>query len=70
MYQQYVLHILSYHKSFYSIYTVRKVLAHFAVCDRWRYCKALCDEKFSQKEGNGRKFSHIELRNIVIILTF
>ena len=35
----------------YSIsgYTVRKVLADFA----------LCDVKFSQIDGNGRKFSHI-----------
>ena len=27
---------------------VRQVLADFAVCDLWRYCKALCDVKFSQ----------------------
>ena len=38
-------------------YTVRKVLADFAVCDWWHYCKALCDIKFSPIEGNGRKFS-------------
>ena len=46
-----------------TCYTVRKVLADFAVCD---YCKALCDEKFSQIEGNGRKFRHLELSNSVI----
>ena len=34
------------------------------------YCKALCDEKFSQMEGNGRKFSHIELSNIFISYIF
>ena len=45
------------------IITIRKVLADFAVCDWWRYCKALCDEKFCQIAGNGRKFSHIELSN-------
>ena len=39
--------------------TVRKVLADFAVCDC--YCKALCDVKFRQLEGNGRTFRHIEL---------
>ena len=42
-----------------STYTVRKVLADFAVCD------VLCDVKFSHIEGNGRKFSHIQLSNIV-----
>ena len=44
-----------------SLYTVRKVLADLAVFDWWRYCKALCDVKFLQIEGNGRKFSHREL---------
>ena len=29
-------------------------------------CKALCDVKFSQIEGNGRKFSQIELSNYVL----
>ena len=33
----------------------------FSVCDWWSYCKALCDEKFSQIEGYGRQFRHIEL---------
>ena len=42
-----------------SMYTVRTVLADFAVCDWWRYCTALCDVKFSQIVGNGGKFSHI-----------
>ena len=28
-----------------------------------RYCKALCDINFRQKEGNGRKFRHTELSN-------
>ena len=34
----------------------------------WHYCKALCDVKFRQMEGNGRKFRHIyvELSNSVI----
>ena len=35
-------------------YIVGKVLADFAVCDWWRFCKAVCYEKFSQIEGNGR----------------
>ena len=43
------------------LYTVRKVCADFAVYDLWRYCKDLCDVKFSQIEGNGRKFCRIEL---------
>ena len=49
-----------------STYTVRKVLADFAVCD-WRcyIAKVLCDVKFSHIEGNSRKFSHIQLSNIV-----
>ena len=47
----------------YSTYTVRKGSADLAVCDWWRYCIALCDVKFSQIEGNGRKFRHIELSN-------
>ena len=33
------------------IKTVIKVLADFAVCDWWRYCKTLCDLKFSQIYG-------------------
>ena len=40
--------------------TFRKVLADFAVFDRWRYCKVLYEVNFSQIEGNGRKFRHIE----------
>ena len=40
---------------------IRTVLADFALCDWWRYYKALCDVKFRQIEGNGRQFSHIEL---------
>ena len=32
----------------------------------WRYCKALCDVKLRQIEGNGKKFRHIELSNSVI----
>ena len=47
-------------------HTVRKVLLVFAVWDRRRYCKALCDVKFSQIEGNGREFSHKEISNSVI----
>ena len=43
------------------ICTVRKVLAYFAVCDWWRYCKALCDVKCNHMEECGRKFRHIEL---------
>ena len=46
--------------------TGRKGWADCAVCDWWRYCKALCDVKFSQMEGNGRKFRHIQLSNSVI----
>ena len=38
--------------------TVWKVLTDFAVYDWWHYGKALCDEKFSKIEGNGRIFSH------------
>ena len=30
------------------------------------FCKALCEEKFRQIEGNGRKLSHIELSNCVV----
>ena len=39
------------------------VFVEFAVCDWWRHCKALCDGKFRQIEGNGPKFRHIELSN-------
>ena len=42
------------------------ILADFGVFDWWRYCKALCDERFRQIEGKGRKFSHIELSSSVI----
>ena len=47
----------------YIQYTVSKVLADFAVCDWWRYCKALYDVKFRQIEGIVWKFLHIELSN-------
>ena len=33
------------------MYTVRQVLADFAVCD----CKALCDVKLGKIKGNGGK---------------
>ena len=50
--------------------TVKKVLADFVVLyvtdESRHYCKALCDVKFCQIKGNGRKFSHIELSNAVI----
>ena len=49
-------------------HTVRKFLADFAVCDWWHYCKALCDVKFRQIEGKGRKFCQIELSNIAASL--
>ena len=52
------------------LHTVRKVLADFAECDWWHYCKALCDVKFCQIAGNGRKFSHIELSNIASSVEF
>ena len=47
------------------LHTVRKVLADFGVYDvhMTLYCKAPCDEKFSQKEGHSRKFRHKELGN-------
>ena len=51
------------------MYTVRKVLADFAVCDWGHYCKTRCDEKFCKIEGNGRNFSHIELSISVISYT-
>ena len=42
------------------------MLPYFAVlCEWWRYCKALCDLKCSQIEGNGGKFRHIEISNTV-----
>ena len=45
---------------------VLAVLADFAVCDWWHFCKALCDIKFSQIEGNGLNLRHIKLSNSVI----
>ena len=47
--------------NFPLFYTVRKVLVDFAVSNGWRYFNALCDLKFCQIGGNGRKFSHIGL---------
>ena len=41
-----------------------KSLVNFALFDQGR--QALCDEKFSQIEGNGQKSMHIELSNTVI----
>ena len=46
-------------------HTVRQVLADFGR----RYCKALCDVKFSQIEGNGGKFSYIELQALALSIT-
>ena len=47
------------------IYTVKKVLADFAVCDVLydAIAKLLSDVKFRQIKGNGRKFSHLKLSN-------
>ena len=50
----------------WTAWTVRKVLADFAVYDWWCYCKALWDVKFNQIEGKGRKYSHIKLSHSVI----
>ena len=48
-----------------AVYTVRKVLADFAAyVTNDAIAKLLYDVKFSQIEGNSRKFSHIELSNI------
>ena len=41
-----------------TLYTVKKGLADSLFVTN-RFCKALCDVKFSQIEGNGRQFSHI-----------
>ena len=41
-------------------FTVKKVLADLVVCDWWCFCKAPCDVKFSQIEGNDRNLSHIQ----------
>ena len=54
----------SLHSELYCIYTVSQVLADFAVYDRWHDYEALYGVKVSQIEGNGRKFSHIELSNM------
>ena len=54
----FILHLIftAMHIDSTTAYTVRTVLADFAVCDWWRYCKALFNVKFSQMEENGRKF--------------
>ena len=54
--------LLAVYRTIYS--TLLKSLADFTVGHWWSYCKALCDEQFSRIEGNGGKFSHIELCNI------
>ena len=48
--------LLQFSKTAEHHHTVRKFLADFAVCDWRRFCKALCDVKFSQIEGNYRIF--------------
>ena len=56
-----------------TILPVRKVWAYFAVCDCMMTLlqnKILCNLRFSQIDGNGRKFSHIELSNSVISYIF
>ena len=63
--------LIRYHTLHCTLYTLRNVLADFAICDwLWRYFKVLCDVQFSQKEGNGRNFCHIELSNIVTRVKF
>ena len=40
-------------------YTVRIVFTDFAVCDWWRYCKALCDKKvYSNRRERSKIKSH------------
>ena len=46
---------------FFGIIYCYKSFGDFAIFDWWRYCKAICDVKFRQIEGNGWKFRHIEL---------
>ena len=54
-----IRHIGPIYRCSFWVYTVGKVLADLLVCDGWRYCKALCEKKFSQIERNRRKFSHM-----------
>ena len=53
-----------------GLHTVIKVLADIGMCDWWRYCKALCDIQFSQIEGYGQIFCHIELSSISSAVKF
>ena len=53
----------------------RKIQLNFvwclpSACVTIHYCKALCDVKLCQIEGNGRKFSHIELSIITSSVKF
>ena len=52
------------------ICTVRKVLSDFVVRDGWCHCKALCDEEFSQIEGNSQKFSHTQHQPINFLTVY
>ena len=51
---------------------VRKSIGGFRciVSDWRRYCKAVCDVKFSQIEENGQKCCHIQISNSVISKSF
>ena len=53
----------------YITFTDRIFLVDLAVFDWWRYCKALCDVKFRQIEGNSKKKFVTELSNCVISYT-
>ena len=50
--------------------TVGKVLVDFVVFDRRRHCCDPCDARFSQIQGNGPQFRHIELSNIASSVQF
>ena len=49
---------------------VSQILADCTACDWRRFCKALCNVKFSQIEDDNRKFRHMELSNIALSVKF
>ena len=65
-------HTLFMRLMFYPFH-VRKILPDFAVCDRWRYFKALCDEECSPIEGSAKEnvsTFYIQLNNSIICIQF
>ena len=57
------------HNNENTVHCSKSVVDFSCMWLRGRYCQAASDVKYSHIEGNGQKFSHIELSNSVSVIS-